>query len=81
MAVYRFGAGPFGLMDNVGLDVVLNTAEAQVKRGRGEIWGPIVELLRPYIERGELDIKTGKGFYTYPNPVYLRPGFLSGQDS
>jgi hypothetical protein len=23
-----------------------------------------------------LGVKTGKGFYTYPNPEFARPGFL-----
>jgi hypothetical protein len=24
-------------------------------------------------------VKTGKGFYTYPNPAWQQPGFLSGE--
>jgi 3-hydroxybutyryl-CoA dehydrogenase len=31
------------------------------------------------IEKGELGVKTGKGFYTYPDPAYLEPGFLKGK--
>jgi 3-hydroxybutyryl-CoA dehydrogenase len=30
------------------------------------------------IERNELGVKTGKGFYTYPNPEYKNPDFLKG---
>jgi 3-hydroxybutyryl-CoA dehydrogenase len=30
------------------------------------------------IDRKELGIKTGKGFYSYPNPEYARPDFLKG---
>ena len=29
------------------------------------------------IEKGELGVKNGKGFYTYPNPEYLDPNFLN----
>jgi 3-hydroxybutyryl-CoA dehydrogenase len=28
------------------------------------------------IDRGELGVKSGKGFYTYPNPAFLSPGFF-----
>jgi 3-hydroxyacyl-CoA dehydrogenase len=30
------------------------------------------------IERKELGVKTGKGFYAYPNPEFGRPDFLKG---
>jgi len=26
-------------------------------------------------------MKTGQGFYTYPNPAYQREGFLKGQST
>jgi hypothetical protein len=26
-----------------------------------------------------LGIKTGRGFYTYPDPAYARPDFLTGE--
>jgi 3-hydroxybutyryl-CoA dehydrogenase len=28
------------------------------------------------IDRGELGVKSGKGFYTYPNPAFLDPNFF-----
>jgi len=34
--------------------------------------------LKDKIERKELGVKTGKGFYTYPNPEFGRPDFLRG---
>jgi 3-hydroxybutyryl-CoA dehydrogenase len=30
------------------------------------------------IERKELGVKTGKGFYTYPDPEFGQPDFLTG---
>ncbi len=33
-------------------------------------------FLDPYIQRGDLGVKTGKGLYTYPDPAYAQPGFL-----
>ena len=32
------------------------------------------------IERGELGVKTGKGFYTYPNPAWQDPEWLKGSN-
>lgn len=81
MAVHRSLVGPFGMIDAVGLDVALNVAEAQELRGRGEAWKQMADFLRPYVERGDLGVKTGEGFYSYPDAAYLRPGFITGQDS
>jgi hypothetical protein len=33
------------------------------------------------IDRGELGVKTGRGFYTYPDPAYPRPGFVESPES
>jgi 3-hydroxybutyryl-CoA dehydrogenase len=60
------GAGipPFRLMDRVGLDVVLAIEEhyGSVRQGLPE--GPR-KLLRGYIDRGFLGVKSGRGFYEY----------------
>ena len=34
------------------------------------------EALKQKIDRGELGVKSGKGFYTYPDPEYLQDDFL-----
>jgi 3-hydroxybutyryl-CoA dehydrogenase len=34
------------------------------------------DFLKAYVDRGELGVKTGKGFYTYPDPAFARPGFV-----
>jgi 3-hydroxybutyryl-CoA dehydrogenase len=54
--------GPCRMMDQVGLDVVLDIEEhyAQVRDGIPE--GPR-SLLREYIARGDLGVKSGRGFY------------------
>jgi 3-hydroxybutyryl-CoA dehydrogenase len=38
-------------------------------------------LLTIKVEAGELGIKSGKGFYDYPEPAYQRPDFVTGTES
>jgi 3-hydroxybutyryl-CoA dehydrogenase len=72
----RSGPGPFGLMDNVGLDVVWDIEMVYYHESNDPRDHP-PEALKKKIEKGELGVKTGKGFYTYPNPEYRQPDFLN----
>lgn len=54
--------GPFRKMDKVGLDVVLDIEEHYAAIRAGLPAGPR-ELLRDYVARGRLGLKTGAGFY------------------
>jgi 3-hydroxybutyryl-CoA dehydrogenase len=36
-------------------------------------------LKKEYVDKGWLGVKTGRGFYTYPNPAYQDPDFLKGK--
>jgi 3-hydroxybutyryl-CoA dehydrogenase len=72
-------AGPFGLMDMVGLDVVQDIEMVYYGESGDESDVP-PKLLLDKIERGELGMKTGKGFYTYPNPAFQDPAWLKGGD-
>jgi 3-hydroxybutyryl-CoA dehydrogenase len=60
------GIPPFRLMDRVGLDVVLNIEEhyASVRAGLPE--GPR-KLLHELVDKGKLGVKSGSGFYDYPD--------------
>ena len=31
-----------------------------------------------YVDAGHLGVKTGRGFYEYPDPAYQRPDFVTG---
>lgn len=60
------GIPPFRLMDRVGLDVVLDIEEhyASVRPGLPD--GPR-KLLRKLVDESRLGVKTGSGFYDYPD--------------
>jgi len=73
------GAGPFGMMDHVGLDVVYDIEMSYYQNSKDPKDYP-PEALKRKIERGELGVKSGKGFYSYPDPEFLRDDFLSTKD-
>jgi 3-hydroxybutyryl-CoA dehydrogenase len=58
-------AGPFRLMDQVGLDVVLDIEEHYCAEHPEYPEGPR-RVLRNYVQQGRLGIKSGAGFYDYP---------------
>jgi 3-hydroxybutyryl-CoA dehydrogenase len=62
------GAGPFRMMDQVGLDVVLDIEEHYCAEHPEYPEGPR-RLLRSYLDQGRLGVKSGAGFYDdYPHP-------------
>ena len=67
--------GPFGQMDSVGLDVVYDIEKVYYRESKDPRDRP-PKALKAMIDRGDLGVKTGKGFYTYPDPEFRRPGFL-----
>jgi 3-hydroxybutyryl-CoA dehydrogenase len=67
--------GPFGMMDNIGLDVVYGIEMVYYEESRDPKDHP-PEQLKAMIDRKEMGVKTGKGFYTYPTPAYKDPNFL-----
>jgi 3-hydroxybutyryl-CoA dehydrogenase len=68
--------GPFALMDKVGLDVVWDIEMVYYNDSKDPKDYPPTAL-KEKIERGELGVKSGRGFYTYPNPAYLSQDFLA----
>lgn len=77
MIVMHVPIGPFGSLDYVGLDTVWHIVQSNARVTRSaEIQAQADEFKTKYIDKGLLGVKAGKGFYTYPNPAYRRPGFL-----
>lgn len=67
--------GPFGLMDSVGLDVVHDIEMVYANESNDPKDIP-PKALKDMIDKGDLGVKSGKGFYAYPNPDFLDPHFL-----
>lgn len=72
MGNFKMDRGPFGILDTVGLD----TAWHIVKARQDEKSQRFAQLLRTYVEQGKLGVKSGEGFYTYPNPAFKEEGFV-----
>lgn len=75
MAARPGAEGPFIRMDKIGLDVVL-AIERQWYQESGDPRDKPPEFLVEKVRKGELGVKTGKGFYTYPHPAYEEPSWL-----
>lgn len=74
MVNFHMPTGPFGIIDNIGMD----TAWHVVKERSDADSQAFAKLLKEYIDQGKLGEKTGEGFYKYPGPAYRDPGFLKG---
>jgi 3-hydroxyacyl-CoA dehydrogenase len=69
--------GPFGIMDIIGMQTIYdielllgNKLDDKAMLARAEFFKC------NYIDRGKLGVKSGEGFYKYPDPAYSDPGFL-----
>lgn len=62
---WRVPAGPFQLMDVVGLDVVLDI-ENHYAEEFPFLPKHVRDMLQSYVDAGKLGVKTGEGFYAYP---------------
>jgi len=82
MGIMKMPVGPLGMLDDVGLDTALRIAEStNIIRDDQQNRKNVEFLKREYVDKGWLGVKTGRGFYTYPNPAYRHPDFLKGKES
>jgi len=72
-------SGPFAAMDSIGINVIYDMAKS-ASEAEFPDKNKMAAFLQSYIDRGELGVKTGKGFYTYPNPAFSKPEFLDVKD-
>ena len=76
MAARPGAEGPFIRMDKIGLDIIL-AIEEQWYEDSGDPRDKPPKFLIDKVKKGELGVKTSKGFYTYPHPAYEEPGWLT----
>jgi 3-hydroxybutyryl-CoA dehydrogenase len=67
--LYGCESGPFMQMDMIGLDSIMKVEERYFDE-TGDPSDRPRKILRDLVEKGNLGVKTGKGFYTYPNPIF-----------
>jgi 3-hydroxybutyryl-CoA dehydrogenase len=81
MGIMHAPVGPFGIMDSIGLDTALKITD---------YWAGVLDdpqarmnadFLRTRVDAGNVGVKSGRGFYEYPDPVFARPGFIEGRVS
>jgi 3-hydroxybutyryl-CoA dehydrogenase len=79
MGVTNMEMGPFGMIDLVGIDLVHSIVlrDAGVFRFLPRA-RRILSFLGSYVDQGKLGIKSGQGFYTYPNPAFKQQDFIEG---
>ncbi|NNG08410.1 MAG: 3-hydroxyacyl-CoA dehydrogenase family protein [Desulfobacteraceae bacterium] len=75
MLSFSVPRGPFGRMDEIGLDVI-HHIELQYYLESGDESDKPPKFLEEFLAEGRLGVKSGKGFYSYPNPEYKQPGWL-----
>jgi len=78
----RAPMGPFGMIDLFGIELIhdswqFRSVDPEMKDSQRRILG----VLTPYLDRKELGIKSGKGFYSYPDPAYQADTFLEAAPS
>jgi 3-hydroxybutyryl-CoA dehydrogenase len=78
MGVTGMFLGPFGIMDSIGIDTVCEITRYWAEKNGDPQGLRNAEFLKRYIDEGRLGQKSGKGFYSYPKPLFTRPGFIRG---
>ncbi|MBU1182207.1 MAG: 3-hydroxyacyl-CoA dehydrogenase [Proteobacteria bacterium] len=78
MGVMRTVAGPFGIMDSIGIDTAWKVTDYWANTTKDPQFLANAAFLKQYVEKGFLGVKSGKGFYNYPEPAFGKPGFIEG---
>ncbi|MCD6292434.1 MAG: 3-hydroxyacyl-CoA dehydrogenase [Deltaproteobacteria bacterium] len=78
MGIMRTKIGPFGIMDSVGLETVYKITAYWASKIDDPKRRDNAVYLKKFVEKGDLGIKTGQGFYKYPNPAFLDSNFMEG---
>jgi 3-hydroxybutyryl-CoA dehydrogenase len=76
MHITKAPVGPLGALDAVGLDTAWAITDYWARQLGDEDLVANAAFLKAYVDRGDVGVKSGRGFYTYPDPAYAQPGFI-----
>ncbi|MGH2318467.1 3-hydroxyacyl-CoA dehydrogenase [Planococcus sp. SE5232] len=69
--------GPFAILDVVGINTAHNIVQAKAAATGNPKFVELAHMLKSeYLDKGKLGRETGEGFYRYPNPSFMKEGFL-----
>lgn len=79
MLLFGIPRGMLGAMDHVGLDTEWHIWQSLADMSGDPTDQAVADRLkRDYVDKDVLGVKSGEGFFTYPEPAYEREDFLSG---
>ncbi len=78
MGIMHMPIGPFGMLDGVGLDTAFDIADFWARQTGAPQRRINADFYKAYVDQGHLGVKSGEGFYRYPDPAYAQPGFVAG---
>jgi 3-hydroxybutyryl-CoA dehydrogenase len=81
IAVFHMPIGPFGIIDSIGLETVWKINDFWADRLNQGQFRKNADFLKRYIDQGRLGVKSGKGFYEYPDPEYRKADFTTNKKS
>ncbi len=80
MGVMKTPVGPLGTLDVVGLDTAWHITEYFANALKDPQTRKNADFLkREYVDKGWLGLKSGRGFYAYPDPAYQSTTFIDGE--
>ncbi len=79
MGVMKTPIGPMGILDVIGLKTAWDITDYWARTLDDPELQKNAAFLKKYVDQGQLGVKTGRGFYSYPDPAYQQPGFLEAE--
>jgi len=81
MKAHNAKMGPFGMMDLFGIDVVNYGLQRDDSNAEGRSYkSQVRDFIGAFVSKGELGVKTGVGFYQYPEPEFKNENFLAANE-
>jgi 3-hydroxybutyryl-CoA dehydrogenase len=73
MGNFKMEMGPFGILDTIGLETAWHITSTLPDTKSKKF----AALLKTYVDAGKLGVKTGEGFYKYPNASFQQKDFVN----